>query len=142
MPTHINIQIDDRDDNRPQRKLPPANAPISRYHAAPIQAELVEPEPPQQGAVFDLPPRPMDFSIIQNAIAGVLILSGLVLFVSLLQNAFTQPTQQEEPTLTQSEVETLLEQQRLQIEAQYRQAELQRLEAEHQGFKEGVTYGR
>jgi hypothetical protein len=139
MPTHINIQIDDRDDNRPQRQLPPANAPLSRYPDTPIQGELVEPQ--QNGAVFDLPPRPMDFSIIQNAIAGVLILSGLVLFVSLLQGA-GQPTQREEPTLTQSEVETLLEQQRLQIEAQYRQAELQRLEAEHQGFKEGVTYGR
>jgi hypothetical protein len=67
MPTHIQIQIDDGDDNYPQRQLPPANALIRRYPDAPIQSELVE--PPQDRAVFDLPPRPVDFSIIQNAIA-------------------------------------------------------------------------
>jgi hypothetical protein len=84
----------------------------------------------------------MDFSIIQNAIAGVLILSGLVLFVSLLRNTFTQPTQTKEPTLTQSEVEALLQQERMRWEAQQQASELQRLEAEHEAFKEGVTYGR
>lgn len=140
MPTHINIQINDHQQEPQQRKLPPATASISRYHASPIQEDVAE--PPQDVAVHNLPPRPVDCNTIKDALAGVLMFTGLVLFVSLLLGIFQQPTHKKEPTLTQSQVEALLQQERLQWETEYREAELRRLQIEHEAFKEGVVYGR
>lgn len=132
----INININLPTDQ--QRQLPTSSPVVAAQPLArqsqPIQAELVEPH--DQVGVFTVPQSGINWDAVRAAIAATCFFVALLL---LIQSFKPKP---QEPTLTQSQVDALLQQQRQQWEAEQQALEHQQLEAEFQGFKDGVIYSQ
>ena len=133
-PINININL----PHDQQRQLPTSTPVVAAQPLArpsqPIQAELVEPH--EQVGVFTVPQSGINWDTVRAAIAATCFFVALLL---LIQSFRPKP---QEPTLTQSQVDALLQQERQQWEAEQRALEHQQLEAEYQGFKGGVIYSR
>ncbi|MGP1387375.1 MAG: hypothetical protein ACTS2F_27695 [Thainema sp.] len=133
-PINININL----PHDQQRQLPTSTPVVAAQPLArqtqPIQAELVEPH--DQVGVFTVPQSGINWDTLRAAIAATCFFVALLL---LIQSFKPKP---QEPTLTQSQVDALLKQERARWTAEQQALENQRLEAEYQGFKDGVTYGR
>lgn len=133
-PINININL----PHDQQRQLPTSTPVVAPQPLArppqPIQAELVEPH--DQVGVFTVPQSSINWDTLRAAIAATCFFVALLL---LIQSFKPKP---QEPTLTQSQVDALLKQERQQWEAEQQALENQRLEAEYQGFKDGVIYSR
>lgn len=134
-PIHITINVP---DSQP-KQLPTATPTVAHHRPVrsqpqSIQAEWVEPE--ESVGVFTVPQPGVNFEALRSAIAAVCLLSALALGLRML----TAP--RPEPTLTQSQVDALLQQERARWTAEQQALGHQRLEAEYQGFRDGVLYGQ
>ena len=133
-PINININL----PHDQQRQLPtsiPVVAPQSlARQSQPIQAELVDPH--EQVGVFTVPQAGINWDTLRAAIAATCFFVALLLLIQSFK------PKQKELTLTPSQVDVLLQQERARWTAKQQALEHQRLEAEYQGFKDGVIYGR
>lgn len=133
-PINININL----PHDQQRQLPTSTPVVAAQPLArppqPIQAELVDPH--EQVGVFTVPQSGVNWDTLRAAIAATCFFVALLL---LIQSFKPKP---QEPTLTQSQVDALLQQERQRWTAEQRALEHQQLEAEFEGFKDGVIYSR
>ncbi len=133
-PINININLDGNQKQLPTSTPVVATQPLARQ-SQPVQAELVE-EPHDQVGVFTVPQSGINWDALRAAISATCFLVALLLLIQSFK------PKQQEPTLTQSQVDALLKQERQQWEMEEQTLENQRLEAEYRGFKDGVIYSR
>lgn len=133
-PINININL----PHDQQRQLPTSTPVVAAQplvrQSQPIQAELVEPH--DQVGVFSVPQSGINWDTLRAAIAATCFFVALLI---LIQSFKPKP---QEPTLTQSQVDALLKQERERWTAEQQALEHQQLEAEFEGFKDGVIYSR
>ncbi|MGP1383457.1 MAG: hypothetical protein ACTS2F_07830 [Thainema sp.] len=134
-PISININL----PHDQQRQLPTSSPVVAAQplvrQSQPVQAELVE-EPHEQVGVFTVPQSGINWDAVRAAIAATCFFVALLLLIQALK------PKQQEPTLTQSEVDALLQQERAKWTAEQQALEYERLNSEYQGFKDGVMYGQ
>ncbi|MGP1386888.1 MAG: hypothetical protein ACTS2F_25250 [Thainema sp.] len=133
-PINININL----PHDQQRQLPTSTPVVAAQPLArpsqPIQAELVEPH--DQVGVFTVPQSGINWDALRAAIAATCFFVALLL---LIQSFKPKP---KEPTLTQSQVDVLLQRERSRWMAEQQALEYERLNSEYQGFKDGVIYSQ
>lgn len=132
-PINININLDSNQKQLPTSTPVVAPQPLVRQ-VQPIQAELVEPK--EQVGVFTVPQSGVNWDVLRSAISATCFFAALLLLIQSFK------TKQQEPTLTQSQVDALLQQERQRWTDEQQALEHQQLEAEFQGFKDGVIYGQ
>ena len=130
---NININLDGNQKQLPTSTPVIAPQPLTRQ-TQPIQAELLEPQ--EQVGVFTVPQSGVNWDTLRSAISATCFFVALLF---LIQSFKPKP---QEPTLTQSQVDELLQQERARWTAEQQALEHQQLEAEFQGFKDGVIYSQ
>ena len=130
---NININLDSNQNQLPTSSPVVASQSLARK-SPPIQAELIESQ--EQVGVFTVPHSGVNWDAVRTAIAATCFFVALLL---LIQSFKPKP---QEPTLTQSQVDALLQQERARWTAEQQALEHQQLEAEFQGFKDGVIYSQ
>ncbi len=132
-PINININLDGNQKQLPTSTPVVASQPLVRQTQL-IQAELIEPQ--EQVGVFTVPQSGVNWDTLRAAISATCFFVALLL---LIQSFKPKP---QELTLTQSQVDALLQQERARWTAEQQALEHQQLEAEFQGFKDGVIYSQ